>query len=750
MVEPVPTSPRGRARPRPVALTDPTDPLSAPASTIKGIGPTLAAALAERGLTTVEDLLWLVPRRWLDARELSELDTALAGATTGDRVGARAVVTSARMIRARGRSWGEVRFAAAAARPAILTVRWFNVFGGLDKRFPLGAEVALSGVVKKRGTAWEMANPDVLAVSTGAADVADSARILPRYPDLAGVPAARLRTACQAAVARVLTPATRPTLDLALAPQLDDGVPAAVAARQGLGSLAEALTALHAPSLALTVDEVAALNAGTSVHHRRLAFAELFALGAVVVRRRRLRRADRATPLPPTATFDDELARTFPFALTAAQRRAVAELGADLAGDVPMNRLLQGDVGAGKTAVAFAAALQAIRAGAQVAVMAPTEILAEQHHGTFARWAERAGVRVALLTASTPRTVRAPLLARLAAGEIDLVVGTHALLGESVELARLGLAVVDEQHRFGVAQRVGLRQKGKAGGAPHLLVMTATPIPRTLALTVYGDLDATVIDELPPGRLPPMTAVHRGARGRDAAYRLVAERVRAGERGFVVCPLVEPSTEDSRTGWADATTVFAELQARLAPARVGLCHGRLTASERDAVMAAFATGGLDVLVATTVIEVGVDVPAATVMVIEDADRFGLAQLHQLRGRIGRGGGGAWCLLVTGAGGSDDGKRRLEIVASTTDGFRIAEEDLVLRGPGELMGARQAGLPRLRFGDLRTHTELLLAARAEAERVLDEDEALARPEHAGLRRLLARREAAAEAFGSESG
>jgi ATP-dependent DNA helicase RecG len=633
-----------------------------------------------------------------------------------------------------------VRFAADANGAPILTVRWFNVWGGIDKRFPPGAEVALSGVLKRRGLVWEMANPDVLGIETGGGDVSASAKILPRYPEIPGVPGAKLRNACAAAAARAVG-------------HVDDGVPAAVAQRQGLGSLDAALTALHAPSLEISSEEVAALNAGTSVHHKRLAFAELFALGAVVVRRRRERQADRATPLPAASGLGEELGRALPFALTGAQRRAIADLSGDLVRDVPMNRLLQGDVGAGKTAVAFAAALHAIRAGAQVAVMAPTEILAEQHHATFSRWAEKVGVRTTLLTASTPRGVRQSTLALIAGGHLDLVVGTHALLADAVGFSRLGLAVIDEQHRFGVAQRVRLREKGDvdgAGGAPHLLVMTATPIPRTLALTAYGDLDATVIDELPPGRVPPVTEVHVGERGRAAAYKKVVERVKAGERAFVVCPLVEASTDESRLGWADATSLHRGLSEKLAPLKVGLVHGKLSAPDRDAAMGAFARGDLDVLVATTVIEVGVDVPAATVMVIEDADRFGLAQLHQLRGRIGRGGGASWCLLVTRGGQSEDGKRRLDVIAGSTDGFRIAEEDLALRGPGELLGARQAGLPRLRFGDLRTHTELLLTARDEAERVLDLDPTLSRPEHAALRRILDRRLAAALAFGSEGG
>jgi ATP-dependent DNA helicase RecG len=720
--------------------TESDDPLAAPTTSVKGIGPALAAAMAERGIQTLEDLLWLVPRRWLDARELENLGEALRDANEGERVAARAIVRTSRMVRARGRSWGEVRFAGDAVGAPILTVRWFNVWGGIDKRFPPGAEVALSGVLKRRGTVWEMANPDVLGIDTGGGDVSSAAKILPRYPDIPGVPAARLRTACQAAVARAVG-------------HVDDGVPAAVAARQGLGSLDEALTALHAPSLEISTEEVAALNASTSVHHKRLAFAELFALGAVVVRRRREHQADRATPLARAEGIDDELARALPFTLTGAQRRAIADMSGDLVRDVPMNRLLQGDVGAGKTAVAFAAALHAIRAGAQVAVMAPTEILAEQHHATFSRWAEKVGIRIALLTASTPRGVRQSMLALIAGGHIDLVVGTHALLADAVGFARLGLAIIDEQHRFGVAQRVRLREKGDidgAGGAPHLLVMTATPIPRTLALTAYGDLDATTIDELPPGRVPPVTEVLNGERGRAAAYKTVVERVKKGERAFVVCPLVDASVDESRQGWADATSVHRGLCEKLAPLRVGLVHGKLSAPERDAAMSAFARGDLDVLVATTVIEVGVDVPAATVMVIEDADRFGLAQLHQLRGRIGRGGGASWCLLLTRGGQSEDGKRRLEVIAGSTDGFRIAEEDLALRGPGELLGARQAGLPRLRFGDLRTHTELLLAARDEAERVLDADPTLAAPEHAALKRILDRRLAAALAFGAEGG
>ena len=737
---PAPSAARARpakaAAPVPV-LAPPVsaDPLAQPTTSIKGIGPALGAALAARGLNTVEDLLWLVPRRWLDAREVAPIDAALAAAVDGERVALRATVVAARTVRARGRAWGEVRLGDGVVPRALLVVRFFGVWAGIDRRFPVGAEAALSGPIKQRAGQWEMANPDVLGVASGGA-VGDVAQVIPRYPDVPGVPAGKLRTACQTAAARV-------------AAIVDDGVPPEVAARQALPPLATALATLHAPAPSLSADEVVALNACQSPHHRRLAFAELFALGAVVARRRRALRADHARPLAPAPGLADELARALPFALTGAQTRAIAELGGDLARPTPMNRLLQGDVGAGKTAVAFAAALHAIRAGAQVAIMAPTEILAEQHHATFGRWCAALGVRTALLTASTGRSTRASTLALIAAGDIGLVVGTHALLADAVGFARLGLAIIDEQHRFGVAQRVRLRGKGD-GLAPHLLVMTATPIPRTLALTAFGDLDATVIDELPPGRSAPTTVVGRGGKGRAAAYAQVIARCQAGERAFVVCPLVEASADEQRAGWADATSVHAELSAKLAPLTVGLVHGRLPIDARDAVMAAFVRGALDVLVATTVIEVGVDVPAATVMVIEDADHFGLAQLHQLRGRIGRGGGAAWCHLLSRGERTEDGAKRLEVIAGTTDGFRIAEEDLLLRGPGELIGARQAGVPRLRFGDLATHTALLLAARAEAEQVIAADPALTAPAHAALRGLVERREAAALAFGAEGG
>jgi ATP-dependent DNA helicase RecG len=387
-----------------------------------------------------------------------------------------------------------------------------------------------------------------------------------------------------------------------------------------------------------------------------------------------------------------------------------------------------------------------------VALMAPTEILAEQHSAALAPRCQALGLRAALVTAATPRPARAAIAVRLAAGEIDLVIGTHALLGEDLGFRALGLVIVDEQHRFGVAQRVKLRGKGEGEGAPHLLVMTATPIPRTLALSAYGDLDLTLLDEMPPGRQPTRTRVLRGKGGRAEAADTLARVLAGGGRAFVVCPLVAPPSDDDEDPPADAITRAAELSAELARSghRVGLVHGRMGALEREEAMVRFRDGATSVLVATTVVEVGIDVPQATLMIVEDADRFGLAQLHQLRGRVGRGGGESECLLVTRSGRTQAAARRLAAMEETTDGFRIAEEDLAMRGPGELLGVRQAGLPRLRFGDLVQHVELLAHARSEAETLVESDPVLARPEHAALRRILAERLAEVEAYGSEGG
>nr|HEX4318907.1 ATP-dependent DNA helicase RecG [Kofleriaceae bacterium] len=720
-----------RNRPPPsTPAADAGDPLAAPATSLPGIGPAFADKLAARGIETVEDLLWLIPRRYDDVRDARAL-ADIAALPDGERATFVAKVATSRMVFARGRRWAEVRLGAVdLTSPATAMVRWFNMWSGLDKRMPVGSEIVLSGVIKRRSGRLEFANPDILGVEVPGTTAPNAPpAILARYPMVEGVPPGSVRKACASAIARA-------------GEHVNDGVPATVEVAAGLPSLATALARLHEPAPGIPPAELAGMNRGDSPWHRRLAFGELFALGVAVALRRRERRSDAAVPCARISLAS--VTSALPFTLTAAQARAIDELATDLALAQPMNRLLQGDVGSGKTAIAFAAALQVARAGRQTAIMAPTELLAEQHMRTWTAWAGRAKLRVELLTASTPRGVRASRLALLAGGELDVLIGTHALLAEGVGFRALGLVVIDEQHRFGVAQRAKLRDKGDGQGAPHLLVMTATPIPRTLALTAYGDLDTSVLDELPPGRQPAATRVVRGAKGVASAYKLVAERVAAGERAYVVCPKIEASETATR----DVGAVHADLCAALPSARVGLVHGQLDAASRDAVMRAFSAGELDVLVATTVIEVGVDVPAATAMVVHDAERFGLAQLHQLRGRVGRGGGRAHCVLIAGTA-SEDGQRRLDVMAETTDGFRIAEEDLAIRGPGELLGPRQAGVPRLRFGDLRQHTELLLEARRHADVVLTTDPDLERPEHAGLRLAIARR-LAHDVYGAEGG
>jgi ATP-dependent DNA helicase RecG len=525
---------------------------------------------------------------------------------------------------------------------------------------------------------------------------------------------------------------------------LVDVLPREVIESQRLPPLAEALRRLHAPEPDLPEAELAALREGSSPSHRRLAFQEFFVLQTALLSRRASLRQGRP-PLPlPDAAFDRERLRAcLPFEPTAAQWRVIAEIAADMAEGPPMLRLLQGDVGSGKTAVAFAAALAVCAGGGQAAVMAPTEILADQHVRTLGPWCEAAGLRLARLTGAMGKAERRSLLALLAAGTIDVVVGTHALLVDDVAFDRLALVVVDEQHRFGVEQRALLRAKG---ARPHLLVMTATPIPRSLALTAYGELEVSVIDELPPGRTPPITRLYCGRGALERARAVLAKGVQKGARAFVVCPLVEKSDTLDVT---DVEAAAAAISKILPESRVGIVHGRLAPAEKDAAMDAFRTGALDVLVATTVIEVGVDVPEARVILVEHAERFGLAQLHQLRGRVGRGSQTSACLLHTAQGPASEAGQRLAVLAETSDGFLVAERDLALRGPGEVFGTRQAGVPRLRFaGFAGEGARLLAAARDAAAELLARDPDLRA--HPLLLAEVKRREAVAPIVSSDAG
>ncbi len=705
-------------------------PLHQSTESLKGIGPKMSANLADHGIESVEDLLWLIPRRYDDVRDVRELEEVVKAAPIGERVVLVGDIETVRFARRGPRGWIDMRLVCGSGK---LVVRWFNARAGMCSRYEEGGRAVLAGKLSERGGVLEMGNPDVLALTSaeGVEKVLVEG-VVPRYSAIPGVPASTLRKACQGAAIRA-------------ASLISEAVPVAIAEELKMVSLAQAISLLHEPSESMSSEEVVRLNQGESEWHRRLAFEELFVLAMVVAKRRLHARADLAHGYCSQSI--KQAGRALPFDFTGAQQRVVKEIASDIAEEVPMNRLLQGDVGAGKTAVAFAAAQQVAAGGAQVALMAPTTILAEQHFRSLSSWCEKVGIRVALLTAGTAKGVRASTLSLLAAGEIDLLIGTHALIAEAVVFRELGLVIIDEQHRFGVAQRAAIRSKGN-GHSPHLLVMTATPIPRTLALTAYGDLDVSILDEMPPGRTPPRTQLLLGMKARDAAYKALQLRIERGERAFVVCPMVEAPEEENGRGYTNATDLACALRREYDSDKVSLVHGRMGSEERDQAMSDFRSGRSQILVATTVIEVGVDVPEAIVMMIEDADHFGLAQLHQLRGRVGRGGGPSECVLLCSGQASEEGRERLDVLVDTCDGFLIAEEDLRMRGPGELLGVRQAGLPRLRFGDLQSHGELLVLAKQRADSLIETDPTLCQPEHATLRLLLEQKDI--EAYGAEGG
>jgi ATP-dependent DNA helicase RecG len=691
-----------------------------PTTSLPGIGPKTAAKLAERGLVTLEDLAYLLPLEYVDRRTVVTLDSL----DEGQSGLLRATVSRFRQGWFRGRYSANGRVSTRTLEGEVagdLEVRWFHRVGGLSERLVEGAEVLVAGTLKTYKGRATMVHPTIIAADDGPPGV------VVRYPVVEGVGAATLMRACRTAMDRIMA-----------AGEIVDPLPATLRERYGFPSAAEALGWLHAPDADISTDELEALCDRRSPAHRRLAFDEFFFLRLAQERQRAQWTSERSSfGAVPASAFDGERLRaSIPFEPTAAQWNALAEIERDLGTGRPMLRLLQGDVGAGKTVVAFAAALAVIEAGGQAAIMAPTELLARQHARTLGPWCERAGVRVSVLTGSTPRAERASMLALLAAGRIDLLVGTHALITGDVSFASLGLVVVDEQHRFGVEQRARLRDKG---GLPHLLVMTATPIPRSLALTVFGDLAVTVIDELPPGREPANTDVAYGKRGLTKARKQLLHRVQdEGGRAFVVVPLVEASEA------VDATDVEATAESMAALAQqlgmeldVEMVHGRMRADDKDAAMERFRSGASAVLVATTVIEVGVDVPDANVMLIEHAERFGLAQLHQLRGRIGRGGGASWCCLHTASSKESDAATRLSVMARTTDGFEIAQADLELRGPGEVYGRRQSGVPKLRFAAFDAEgLEMLEAAREAAAELHERDPAFT--EHPAVAQELQRR------------
>ncbi len=679
-----------------------TPPLKKPVQYVKGVGPKRAQQLARLGIHTVEDLLYHLPFRYQDRRELRtirDLATGEEGATVGQ------LVRMERRFMGRRRRWvleGVIR-----DETGFLFLMWYHQHRYFQQKYRVGQRVLLFGKVDLglKGGKW-MIHPEMEQVD----EEDQTARILPIYNKTTEMTVAAMR--------RLVHGAVETYADL-----VPTSIPPECSARLDLMDLSAALRYLHLPPADA---DLKPLNEVTSEAHRAVVFDELFYLQlGMALRRRSMVKEDGLSIVP--GMLSTRLREVLPFRLTGAQERVLEAIQRDMAAPHPMNRLVQGDVGSGKTIVALSAAMAALDSGFQVAFMAPTELLAEQHFRTLRPLAEALQVSIALLTGETKR--KPELYESLERGEIEIVVGTHALIQEGVRFRQLGLAIVDEQHRFGVMQRAALRRHG---ANPDMLLMTATPIPRTLALTLYGDLEVSVIDELPPGRKPVATHVfHEG--DRQQAYGLVKDHLDRGQQAYVVYPLVE---ESEKSDLKAATNMAEELAGGVfRDYRVALLHGRMKSEDKDEVMGRFQDGEAQLLVSTTVIEVGIDVPNATVMLIEHAERFGLSQLHQLRGRVGRGQAASVCLLLAQYTPADEALRRLQVMADSNDGFRIAEADLALRGPGEFLGTRQSGLPDFRVANIVRDSRILEAARQEAQDWLAKDPELRSPASRRMRAIL---------------
>jgi len=691
----------------------------------------VALAMRALGVTNVGQLIAYLPMR----HEFQEAEATIDRLVPETLVTARGEITATRVVNKRPRPRFEAVLMDQTGR---LDLVWFNM-PHLRHRIHPGMRLRVSGKVKRFGPGLQIANPRIeILADDGAEPEAKDAQLRPIYPASEEMPSKRIERLVKSVLDRAL-------------PLIEDHLPPDFRRERGLPELSEAYRMMHAP---LTREE-------PSIARRRLAYDELLMLQlGVEMKRAQLRSAMRAPALRWNEEIDARIRARLPFALTPGQEAVVREVAADLSRTVPTNRLIQGDVGSGKTVVAVYAMLLAVASRKQAALMAPTELLAEQHFASISAMLKGSDVRVELLTGSVTGSAREALLGRLAAGEIDVVIGTHALLTERVRFKDLALAVIDEQHRFGVHQRAGLRLKGTAeagggegaggavlsdseqdpsqptGGAgmtPHVLVMTATPIPRTLAISLFGDLDVSTIRGMPPGRRPVVTRIV-GPEKWDEVYAYVRKRVEAGDQAYVVVPAIDTGAEE---GLNDLRTVQARLESPGGPLegrRVAAVHGRLAPQTREHIMQRFRAGLIDVLVATTVIEVGVDVPNATVMVVEHAERFGLAQLHQLRGRVGRGGKQSVCVLI-GEPQTEEARARLKVIGSTSDGFVLAEKDFEIRGPGEVFGTRQAGLPPFRVADLMRDRDLLALARRDAAAWIARSPSLGLEDEVLLRRRL---------------
>lgn len=685
---------------------------------IKGVGPKLSDLLAKRGVLSVEDALYLLPNRYEDRREVRPIQRLRPGMT---EVFSGRVLSADMMTSKGGRRFFE---ALVADDSGSVTLKWFNSNPAFMKRvWKAGRSGVFTGEVSQFGYQREVHHPDVEWLIEGqtvqeilAADPVNFGRIVPVYPLTEGLSQ------------KVMRKVMKEVVD-GFVPSIQELIPPDLLGPLQLPGLRDSLKNVHLPSLDVMLDD---LNEGTTPSHRALAFDEFFFWELGLALKKRGVTLEEGIAFQVNHRYTKQLARLIPFELTAAQRRVLSEIKNDMIAPHPMHRLVQGDVGSGKTLVALMAALVAVENGYQVAIMAPTEILAEQHWHTIHHWCAELGIVTVLITAGLKGREKTASLAQVADGSAQIVIGTHAVIQDKVEFARLGLGIIDEQHRFGVLQRGILRKKGTN---PDILVMTATPIPRTLAMTLFGDLALSVIDELPPGRTPVATKIVFESR-RSQVYEIIREEVAKGHQVYVIYPLVEETEKSDLKAAAQMAEhldndIFPEL-------RIGLLHGRMNPEEKEAVMGSFKARELDILVSTTVIEVGIDVPNATLMIIEHAERFGLSQLHQLRGRVGRGAARSRCILLTPGKLSEDGEKRLRVMESTTDGFRIAEADLEIRGPGDFLGTRQSGMPDFRVANILRDGALLEQARQAAFDLLALDPELSSARNTPLKDELLRR------------
>ncbi|MDO8519186.1 MAG: ATP-dependent DNA helicase RecG, partial [Deltaproteobacteria bacterium] len=681
------------------------DPLLTPVQFVKGVGPVLGSLLEKKGIRTVADLFTYFPHRYLDRRRVDTLRTLTPGKEKC--VIAEVVGCASRPL---GRSRRRIFEMTVADSTGVAIIVWFHFNERyLKKIYTPGKKILIAGECALYGLQKQFTHPEIEIWD----EEGPAHPIVPVYPLTDGL--------YQKTIRKIVANALEKYLE-----SLEE-TPLSVREGEVKISLKDSLRSIHHPPADA---DVALLDEQRSVWHQRVIYDELFFLQLGLGLKKIGIKKDHAVPFPPSKNLAPKALGLIPFELTGAQKKVLGEITADLAKGEPANRLLQGDVGSGKTLVAFLAALQAVEAGYQAAIMAPTEILAGQHFRNLEALSRDLGVKTALLTRTTPRLEKEAVLAGLVEGKIGIVFGTHALIQDDVVFKNLGFIVIDEQHRFGVMQRAQLKRKG----IPHILVMTATPIPRTLAMAVYGDLDISIIDELPKGRKPIATHVFN-EKMRPRAYDLVHHELQKGHQAYFVYPLIE---ESEKSDLKDATAMAENLKEVFPKFKVALLHGRMKGEEKTEIMARFKKNETQILVSTTVIEVGIDVPNSTVMVVEHAERFGLSQLHQLRGRVGRGGEQSFCLLMAGYAQSEETRYRLRVMEETNDGFKVAEEDLKLRGPGDFLGTRQSGLPEFRLAHLARDAHLLTAARARAFQILEEDPALAKPEHAILRKILAQR------------